>query len=140
MMKNDMKQKRNTSSQEPKGNSTSITQVKRGDIYFARITDGEGSEQSGTRPVLVLQNDVGNRFSPTTIVAFMTTKHKTVLPIHQELPKDISKLDEDSIIMFEQIRTISKSRLIRKVSTLDARFMEQMNDKIMISLGIITNF
>lgn len=123
-------------------NNKTIKQVKRGEIYFARITDGVvGSEQGGTRPVLILQNDVGNRFSPTTIVAFMTTINKKLnLPVHEELPKEISNLPDDSVILLEQLRTIDKARLVRKVSILDNEYMNRINEKVLISLGIHPDF
>ncbi|MFF2531457.1 type II toxin-antitoxin system PemK/MazF family toxin [Brevibacillus sp. NPDC058079] len=115
--------------------------MKRGEIYFAEIFDAYGSEQSGTRPVLILQNDVGNRFSPTTIVAFLTSIYKKIdLPVHEELPKEISQLPDDSVILLEQIRTLDKDRLVRKVSTLDQKFMARINEKLLISLGMHPDF
>jgi mRNA interferase MazF len=116
---------------------SSIKQVKRGEIYYASISDAVGSEQSGSRPVLILQNDVGNRFSPTTIVAFVTSMNKKMnLPVHEELPKDVSQLPDDSVVLLEQIRTLDKERLIRKVSKLDNEYMSRINEKLLISLGI----
>lgn len=114
-----------------------IIQVKRGEIYFAKINDGVGSEQSGTRPVLVLQNDIGNRFSPTTIVAFMTSiDKKSNMPTHEKLSKEITNLPEDSIILLEQIRTIDKKRLVKRMSILDDGTMDSITRKLMISLAI----
>jgi mRNA interferase MazF len=112
--------------------------VKRGEIYFAKFS-GEiiGSEQSGERPVLILQNDVGNRFSPTTIVAFITSEMKGMdLPIHKFLLKELSLLPSDSIILLEQLRTIDKNRLLNKVSILDEEMMQKVNLAILISMGL----
>ncbi|WPS85378.1 type II toxin-antitoxin system PemK/MazF family toxin (plasmid) [Brevibacillus halotolerans] len=118
-----------------------VEHVKRGEIYFAQIFDGVGSEQSGTRPVLILQNDIGNRFSSTTIVAFLTSINKKLdLPVHEELPKETSHLPYDSVILLEQIRTLDKERLIRKVSTLDHKYMTRINEKLKISLGMHPDF
>lgn len=120
-----------------------VKKVKRGEIYFAQITSEHlvGSEQTGIRPVLVLQNDIGNRYSPTTIVAFITSSNKKMdLPIHAPLPKHISGLSQDSIVLLEQIRTIDKRRLLKRVSLLSPEFMEIINEKILISLGIHPNY
>lgn len=116
----------------------SFKRVKRGEIYFAKIPSDNllGSEQVGIRPVLVLQNDVGNRYSPTTIVALITSKKKNDLPTHVLLPKSLSGLPQDSIIMLEQIRTIDKRRLFKRVRALPASFMEEVNQRILISLGV----
>lgn len=111
--------------------------VKRGDIFFADMGEGVGSEQKGIRPVLILQNDIGNRYSPTTIVALITSINKKMdLPIHLEIPKDVSKLPRNSIVLLEQIRTIDKKRLIKKVSHLDEKYLEEINEKLLISLGV----
>lgn len=111
--------------------------VKRGDIFFADMGEGVGSEQKGIRPVLILQNDIGNRYSPTTIVALITSINKKMdLPIHLEIPKDVSKLPCNSIVLLEQIRTIDKKRLIKKVSHLDEKYLEEINEKLLISLGV----
>ncbi|WCF11770.1 type II toxin-antitoxin system PemK/MazF family toxin (plasmid) [Paenibacillus thiaminolyticus] len=112
-------------------------EVKRGEIYFATISGGVGSEQSGSRPVLILQNDVGNRYSPTTIVAFITkVPKKMYMPTHEKLDKKISKLPEDSVVLLEQIRTIDKVRLTDRVSTLSPEIMNRISKKLMISLAI----
>lgn len=117
--------------------SNQIKQVKRGEIYFAKISDGVGSEQNGTRPVIVLQNDVGNRFSPTTIVAIMTSiDKKSNMPTHVKLPKELTNLPEDSVILLEQIRTIDKKRLVKRMSILDDVAMGNITRKLMISLAI----
>lgn len=118
---------------------TMQTLIKRGDIFFADMGDGIGSEQKGVRPVLVLQNDVGNKYSPTTIVALITSISKKMnLPVHHEIRKEISHLPQDSIILLEQIRTIDKARLLKKVSTLEGINMDTINQKILISLGMNT--
>lgn len=120
-----------------------IKKVRRGEIYIAQITSDHlvGSEQSGMRPVLILQNDIGNRYSPTTIVAFITSSNKKMdLPIHALLPKHISGLSYDSVVLLEQIRTIDKKRLLKRVSLLSPEFMEIINEKILISLGIHPNY
>ena len=111
--------------------------VRRGDIFFADLGEGIGSEQNGVRPVLVLQNDIGNRYSPTTIVALITSINKKMeLPIHYEISSDLSNLPKDSTILLEQIRTIDKKRLLKKVSTLDKDTLAEIDKKVLISLGI----
>lgn len=117
-------------------NST-VKRVKRGEIYFADLSNSVGSEQNGIRPVVIIQNDIGNYFSPTTIVAVITSVcKKPDMPVHLFLPKEKSKLKEDSIILFEQIKTIDKKRLIRKVSKLDEEYLQEMNKQLKISLGL----
>jgi len=111
--------------------------IRRGDIFYAELSPVVGSEQGGTRPVLVLQNDIGNQHSPTTIVAAITSQiSKAKLPTHVEIKARISGLEKDSVILLEQIRTIDKSRLREKVSTLDEEIMEKVNRAIAISLGL----
>lgn len=111
--------------------------VKRGEIYFGDIGQGIGSEQQGIRPLLILQNNVGNRHSPTTIVCLITSMSKKLsLPVHCKLPKEASHLPQDSILLLEQIRTIDKSRLIDKVSTLDETLMSDIDKRLKISLGL----
>lgn len=113
--------------------------VRRGEIYFADMGEGIGSEQNGIRPVLVLQNDVGNKYSPTTIVALITSISKKMnLPVHFEIRKETSNLPQDSVVLLEQIRTIDKQRLLKKVSHLTDDQMETINRKILISLGMTT--
>lgn len=112
-------------------------QVRRGEIYFADMGIGVGSEQNGVRPVLILQNNVGNRYSPTTIVALITSISKKMhLPVHHELRKDFSYLPQDSVVLLEQIRTIDKKRLRKKVSNLKEEQMKEIDQKLLISLGI----
>jgi mRNA interferase MazF len=111
--------------------------IQRGEIYFADLGEGIGSEQNGIRPVLILQNNIGNTYSPTTIVAVITSIiKKTDLPVHIKLDKEISYLPQNSIVLLEQIKTIDKSRLLEKVSKLDDSLIELINKKLKISLGL----
>ncbi len=112
--------------------------VKRGDIYYADLSPVVGSEQGGIRPVLVIQNDIGNRFSPTVIVAAITAQiQKAKLPTHIEISSSIYDIDRDSVILLEQVRTIDKQRLTDKITHLDEELMAKVNEALMISLGII---
>jgi len=112
--------------------------IRRGDIYFADLSPVIGSEQGGTRPVLVLQNDIGNQYSPTTIIAAVTSQiSKAKLPTHVEVTAKNSGLEKDSVILLEQIRTIDKSRLKDKVTSLNDELMEKVAQAIEISLGLI---
>jgi len=113
-------------------------EVYRGDIFFANLNPVVGSEQGGTRPVLILQNDIGNRYSPTTIVAAVTSRiKKAKLPTHVELPKSKSNLDRDSVILLEQLRTIDRRRLKERVTHLDEAAMRQVDEALEISLGLV---
>lgn len=113
-------------------------EVYRGDIFFANLNPVVGSEQGGTRPVLVLQNDIGNKYSPTTIVAAVTSRiKKAKLPTHVELPKERSNLDRDSVILLEQLRTIDRRRLKERVAHLDKECMRQVDIALEISLGLV---
>lgn len=112
--------------------------VKRGDVYFADLSPVVGSEQGGTRPVLVIQNDIGNRFSPTVIVAAITAQiQKAKLPTHVEIDAKKYGFERDSVILLEQIRTIDKSRLTDKITRIDLEMMEKVNEAIKISLGLV---
>lgn len=112
--------------------------IKRGDIYFANLNPVMGSEQGGVRPVLVLQNDIGNSYSPTTIIAAITSKiKKAKLPTHVEIPATESRLDRDSVVLLEQIRTIDKRRLQEKIAHLDEETVERVNEALQISLGLV---
>lgn len=112
--------------------------VKRGDIYFADLSPVVGSEQGGFRPVLVIQNDIGNRFSPTVIVAAITAQiQKAKLPTHVEIDAKTYGLDRDSVILLEQIRTIDKQRLTDKITHLDDELMARVNESLQISIGLI---
>lgn len=111
--------------------------IKRGDIFYADLNPVVGSEQGGMRPVLVIQNDVGNEYSPTTIIAAITSQlDKARLPTHVELTKELCGLEKNSVILLEQIRTIDKRRLQDKVSTLEAELMSRVNKALEISLGL----
>lgn len=112
-----------------------MKQVKRGEIYYADLSPVVGSEQDGTRPVLVIQNDTGNKFSPTTIVAAITSKSdKAKLPTHVIIHVD--GLETESVILLEQIRTIDKQRLIRYSGRLDKNAMGRVDHAIIVSFGI----
>ena len=111
--------------------------MKRGDIYYADLSPVVGSEQGGVRPVLIVQNDVGNRYSPTVIAAAITSQtEKSKLPTHIELDSKNCGLSKDSVVLLEQIRTIDKRRLREKMGTLDASSMSQVNKALSISFGL----
>ncbi|RSK25666.1 type II toxin-antitoxin system endoribonuclease NdoA [Bacillus sp. HMF5848] len=112
--------------------------VKRGDVYFADLSPVVGSEQGGVRPVLIIQNDIGNRFSPTVIVAAITAQiQKAKLPTHVEIDAKRYGFERDSVILLEQIRTIDKQRLTDKITHLDDEMMERVDEALQISLGLI---
>lgn len=112
--------------------------IRRGEIYYAELNPVVGSEQGGTRPVLVIQNDIGNQYSPTTIIAAITSQiSKAKLPTHVEVTARRSGLERDSVILAEQIRTIDKSRLKEKVTVLDDETMARVNQAIEVSLGLV---
>ncbi|HKM17597.1 MAG TPA: type II toxin-antitoxin system PemK/MazF family toxin [Limnochordia bacterium] len=112
--------------------------VKRGDIFYANLNPVIGSEQGGVRPVLIIQNNIGNKYSPTTIIAAITSKiKKAKLPTHIELPAAEFNLDKDSVILLEQLRTIDKRRLKEKIAHLDEEIMSEIDRAIMISLGLV---
>ena len=114
--------------------------VKRGEIYYADLSPVVGSEQGGIRPVLIVQNDVGNKHSPTVIAAAITSqREKTKLPTHIELNADKCGLQKDSIVLLEQIRTIDKKRLKEKMGRLDDGSMGQINQALSISFGLGEN-
>ncbi len=111
--------------------------VKRGDIFFADLSPVVGSEQGGVRPVLVVQNDVGNKYSPTVIAAAITSQiNKAKLPTHIEISAEEYGLTKDSVILLEQIRTIDKRRLKDKIGRLDDNLMNVVNHAISISFGL----
>ncbi len=111
--------------------------VKRGDIYYADLSPVVGSEQGGLRPVLIVQNDVGNKYSPTVIAAAITSQiGKTKLPTHIDVIADRFGLSKDSVILLEQIRTIDKQRLKEKMGHLDDSVMQRVNDAIGVSFGL----
>lgn len=114
--------------------------VKRGDIFYADLSPVIGSEQGGIRPVLVVQNDVGNKYSPTVIAAAITSKiNKAKLPTHIEIDAKEYGLSRDSVILLEQVRTIDKQRLREKIGRLDDMQMEKVNNAISISFGLDEN-
>ena len=105
--------------------------MKRGDIYYADLRPVVGSEQGGVRPVLIIQNDIGNRYSPTVICAAITSRmNKTKLPTHIEIFSGEYEIEKDSVILLEQLRTIDKKRLKDKVCHLDARVMNRVNSAL----------
>ncbi len=111
--------------------------VKRGDIFYADLSPVIGSEQGGLRPVLIVQNDVGNRYSPTVIAAAITSKMgKTHLPTHIDIQASGVGLAKDSVILLEQIRTIDKQRLKEKMGHLDDSIMNEVNSAIAVSFGL----
>ena len=111
--------------------------VKRGDIFYADLSPVVGSEQGGTRPVLIVQNDMGNRHSPTVIAAEITSQmNKAKLPTHIELTGRNVGLTKDSVVLLEQIRTIDKRRLREHMGRLDAAMMNQVDNAIAVSLGL----
>ena len=110
--------------------------IKRGEIYFADLSPVIGSEQGGVRPVLVVQNDVGNKYSPTVIAAAITSQlEKAKLPTHIQLPAEKYGLPKNSIVLLEQIRTIDKKRLKEKIGELPVIEMTKVNEALLISLG-----
>ena len=113
--------------------------MKRGDIYYADLRPVIGSEQGGIRPVLIVQNDMGNKHSPTVICAAITSKmNKAKLPTHIELSTEKYDMEKDSVILLEQLRTIDKKRLKDKVCHLDSQIMKKVNYALMISLELNT--
>ena len=110
--------------------------IKRGELYYADLSPVVGSEQGGVRPVLIVQNDVGNKYSPTIIAAAVTSKiNKAKLPTHIELPKSSYGLVKDSVILLEQIRTLDKRRLKERIGELNENTMNKVDRAILISLG-----
>ncbi|MBQ0010833.1 MAG: type II toxin-antitoxin system PemK/MazF family toxin [Ruminococcus sp.] len=111
--------------------------VKRGDIFYADLSPVVGSEQGGLRPVLIVQNDIGNRYSPTVIAAAITSKlDKTKLPTHIDIAADGVGLSRDSVVLLEQIRTIDKKRLREKMGHLDDGMMNRVDGAITVSFGL----
>ena len=112
-------------------------QIKKGDIYYADLTPVIGSEQGGIRPVLIVQNDVGNRHSPTVIAAAITSRRdKTKLPTHIEVNGGSCGLAKDSVVLLEQIRTLDKKRLKERMGQLDSGSMNKINNALSISFGL----
>ena len=113
--------------------------IRRGDIYYADLNPVIGSEQGGTRPVLIISNDTGNKYSPTVIIAAITSRVRTKakLPTHTAI-KDFEGLSKDSVILLEQIRTIDKKRLKEKVCHLDCEILKKVDEALLISLELDT--
>ncbi len=113
--------------------------IKRGDIYYADLSPVVGSEQGGIRPVLIVQNDVGNRYSPTVIAAAITSRtEKNPLPTHIGISAGECGLQRDSVVLLEQMRTLDKQRLRERMGAVDDNSMEKVDEAIQISLGLIS--
>ena len=111
--------------------------VKRGDIFYADLSPVVGSEQGGIRPVLVVQNDIGNKYSPTVIVAAVTSQiNKAKMPTHIELSANEYGLSKDSVVLMEQIRTIDKKRLKEKIGHMDEELQYAIDEALRISFGL----
>ncbi len=111
--------------------------VKRGDLYYADLSPVIGSEQGGVRPVIVIQNDIGNRYSPTIIVAAVTSQiNKAKLPTHIEIEAYRYGLTKDSVVLLEQVRTIDKKRLKEKIGRFDDDVMKKIDEALKMSLGL----
>lgn len=111
--------------------------VKRGDLYYADLSPVIGSEQGGVRPILIVQNDIGNKHSPTIIAAAITSQiNKAKLPTHIEIDTTCGLL-KDSVVLAEQIRTLDKQRLMDKIGTLEESIMQRVNSALLISLGFL---
>ena len=113
--------------------------IKRGELYYADLSPVVGSEQGGVRPVLIVQNDIGNKYSPTIIAAAITSQmNKAKLPTHIELAAAEYGLPKDSVVLLEQIRTIDKRRLGERIGEIDSGVMSRVNEALLISLGFYT--
>ncbi len=113
-----------------------VNVIRRGDIFYANLSPVVGSEQGGVRPVLVVQNDIGNKYSPTIIVAAITSKiNKAKLPTHIELSGTTYGLEKNSVVLLEQIRTLDKARLIEKIGNAVNK-LEEIDNALAISLGL----
>ncbi|MDO4535856.1 MAG: type II toxin-antitoxin system PemK/MazF family toxin [Clostridium perfringens] len=111
--------------------------VKRGDIFYADLSPVVGSEQGGIRPVIVIQNDIGNKYSPTVIVAAITSQiNKAKLPTHVEISSEEYGLNRDSVVLLEQVRTLDKRRLKEKIGHMTDEDMKKVNKAMMISLSL----
>lgn len=116
----------------------SMDMVKRGELYYADLSPVVGSEQGGVRPVLIVQNNVGNKYSPTIIAAAVTSQlGKAKLPTHIELPAGKFGLPKDSVVLLEQIRTLDKKRLKEKIGELPINMMTKVNEALLVSLGFL---
>ncbi|AKA71521.1 type II toxin-antitoxin system PemK/MazF family toxin [Clostridium sp. P21] len=113
------------------------TIVKRGDIFYADLSPVVGSEQGGIRPVIIIQNDVGNKYSPTVIVAAITSQiNKAKLPTHVEISSEAYGLNKDSVVLLEQIRTLDKRRLKEKIGHMTDIDMKKVDDALLVSVGL----
>jgi len=111
-------------------------EIKRGELYYADLSPVVGSEQGGLRPVLIIQNNVGNKYSPTVIAAAITSKiNKARIPTHIELKSSDYGLPKDSVVLLEQLRTLDKRRLTEKIGKLDSVIMASVDTALLISLG-----
>ena len=111
--------------------------VKRGEIYYADLSPVVGSEQGGLRPVLIVQNDIGNKHSPTVIAAAITSKkEKSQLPTHISVSAQSCGLSKDSVVLLEQVRTLDKRRLKERMGELDSSSMAQVNNALQVSFGL----
>lgn len=111
--------------------------MRRGDIVLVDLDPTKGSEQGKTRPAVVIQNDTGNKYSPTTIVAPMTSSYKKVYPINVEVRSEETDVEKDSVILLNQIVTVdTEARIIKKFGTLSQKKMEEVNDALKLSLGL----
>jgi len=111
--------------------------IKRGDIFYADLSPVVGSEQGGVRPVLIIQNDVGNRYSPTIICAAITSQiNKAKLPTHIEIDSKDYTLVRDSVVLLEQVRTVDKKRLKEKICHLDDHLMDKVDKALLVSFGL----
>ena len=111
--------------------------VKRGDIFYADLRPVVGSEQGGVRPVVIIQSDIGNRYSPTVICAAITSKiNKAKMPTHVEIAAMDDQLVKDSVVLLEQIRTIDKKRLREKICHLEDEVMERIDAGLLVSIGL----
>jgi mRNA interferase MazF len=117
--------------------SNNNLEIKRGDLFYADLSPVVGSEQGGVRPVLIIQNDIGNKYSPTVIVAAITSQiNKAKLPTHIEISANEYGLNKDSVVLLEQIRTIDKKRLREKIGNLDEGIMIAVDNGLQVSLGL----
>ena len=116
-----------------------VRKIKRGEIFIADLDPVVGSEQGGTRPVIIVQNDIGNKYSPTVICAALTSQiNKAKLPTHLEISAERYGLQKDSVILLEQIRTIDKRRLKERMGKLDETLMNKVDNAIAVSFGLGT--
>ena len=114
-----------------------MANIRRGDIYYADLRPVLGSEQGGVRPVLILQNDIGNKYSPTTIIAALSSQIKPTLPVHVMIHKNIKNgLVSDSVVLLEQLRTIDKERIKERIGHVDDRDMNRILEALRVSIAI----